>query len=60
MKSDQFGEMQTDAPESMITLELTVLLERQQGYLNDEIRAAMRGTVTTPSSQYIKNLCASD
>ncbi len=26
MKSDQFGEMQTDAPESIITLELTVLI----------------------------------
>jgi hypothetical protein len=29
MNPDQFGEIQTDAPESMITLELTVLLDRQ-------------------------------
>ncbi len=39
MKSDLCGEMQTEAPESMIKLEPINLLEKQQGSSNLEISA---------------------
>ncbi len=49
MKYNLCGEMQTDAPEYTIILERMVMLERQYGYLIDEINAAWRGSVILPS-----------
>jgi hypothetical protein len=47
-KSDWCGEIQTNAPVSMMTLEATVLLERQYGASIVETVVLCKGIVTNP------------
>ena len=48
-KPDLCGEVQTEAPESIMMPESTALLERPLGFSMDDIRAWLSGTVTTLS-----------
>jgi hypothetical protein len=47
-KSDWCGKIQTDAPVSMMTLESTMLLERQNGVSIIETIVLCKGIVTNP------------
>ena len=47
-KSDQWGEMQTDAPVSIIMLERIIDPERQQGESIDEMRTRCSRVEITP------------
>ncbi len=48
-KSNGCGEIQTEAPESIIMLERTALLERHSRCSMDDTRASLSETVTTLS-----------
>lgn len=48
-KSDRWGEMQTDAPVSIIMFERSIVPERQRGYSMDEMRTLFTRLEITPS-----------
>ena len=52
-KSDRWGEMQTDAPVSIIMLEWIIDPERQRGESIDEIKILCSRVEITPSSKLL-------